>query len=123
MLPPGAASLGTPSLGAAAAMPTMREIAIPLPEQEPTDPVQRAVYRLRDPVKVVCGPNGQEIVLRRLSPEEKAARRRKYNLFAALVHALVIMIAVMTLLQQVTWVTGGLTAVIFAALLYVILAL
>jgi hypothetical protein len=58
------------------------------------DPEKAALLRLKDPTTKVIQAGGEAIELRRLTPEEKAARRRMYNLivvgFAALVLALVL---------------------------------
>lgn len=58
------------------------------------DPEKAALLRLKDPTTKVIHAGGEAIELRRLTPEEKAARRRMYNLvmvgFAALVLAVVI---------------------------------
>jgi hypothetical protein len=105
----GQALLPPPAVAIADGTPPWPQTPAPLPEFDESllpenpdqayydalfDPEKAALLRLKDPTTKVIHAGDETIELRRLTPEEKAARRRMYNLvmvgFAALVLAFVI---------------------------------
>ncbi len=59
------------------------------------DPEQAALLRLKDPTTKVIQAGDEVIELRRLSPEERAARRRKYNLIMVATMAVIVAIVLL----------------------------
>jgi hypothetical protein len=74
---------------------------VPLPTQAGQEPVANPEFsRLREPGKRVRDSTGSEIELRRLTPEEKAARRRKKNIISVVVAGIILAVSLAIMLNM-----------------------
>jgi hypothetical protein len=85
-----------------APLPSMEEVPLPTMREQAVDvnPEHADAVALKEPEKKkIITKDGEEIELRRLSPEEKAARRRKQNIVMVLVTGIILCIALVIMLN------------------------
>lgn len=63
------------------------------------DPEQAAILKLKEPTAKIIQADGEEIQLRKLTPEERAARRLKYNIIFVAATALILAIILIVSLK------------------------